>query len=235
MLDKKFLMCLVALVLIPVLVVDVLGHGLGVDRAPHIDFENRDVTVITKMNPSDMTVGDFSNAFMEVRFVEVFEIFSDKKIKGHICVEKIGGYSCKYDVPIKQTTFAVEVFKEEALLARQNFYAEDGILTVDIRPNNSCSIKEENPWMCTKYFGTEHPLVVNALYTFGQNNPVIDGAIFTEGGMYEITVKVLGAESPRSNLKDPLVFDLYISIAQEQLFWLNPETGQVFDSPKAVF
>ena len=51
------------------------------------------------MNPSDMTVGDFSNAFMEVRFVEVFEIDSDKKIEDQTCLEKLDGYLCKYDVP----------------------------------------------------------------------------------------------------------------------------------------
>lgn len=211
---------------------DVSGHGGGKDRAPEINFEDRDFTVIAKMNPSDMTVGDFSNAFMEVKFVEVFTINSDKKIENQTCLEKLDGYICKYDVPVKQTTFTIEVLKDQKLLARNNFYAEDGIMMIDIRPNDKCNVEDETPWKCTKYFGTEHPLVVEALYTFGQNNPVIDGPIFTEGGLYEIKVKVIGAESPRSNFKDPLKFDLFVSIAQEQTFWIDLVTGKVFDKPK---
>ena len=50
---------------------DVFGHGgNGVDRAPAIDFGNRNATVEVRMSPSDMTVGDFSNTFMEVTFLD---------------------------------------------------------------------------------------------------------------------------------------------------------------------
>ena len=223
---------IVTLIIISFVGSDAFGHGGGKDRAPEINFENRDVTVIAKMNPSDIAVGDFSNAFMEVKFVEVFKINSDKKIEDQTCIEKLDSYLCKYDVPIKQTTFTIEVLKDQKLLARNNFYAEDGVMMIDIRPNDKCGIEEEKPWKCTKYFGTKHPLVVEALYTFGQNNPVIDGPIFTEGGLYEIKVKVIGAESPRSNFKDPLEFDLYVSIAQEQTFWIDLITSKVFDKPK---
>ena len=234
MTNKKFLIVgiVVVLSLVPVFATDVFGHGGGRDRAPEINYENRDVTVIAKMNPSDMTVGDFSNAFMEVKFVEVFKTNSDKKIENQTCVYQLVDYLCKYDVPIKQTTFTIEVLKDQKLLARNNFYTEDGVMTIDIRPNDKCDAEEETPWKCTKYFGTEHPLVVESLYAFGQNNPVIDGPIFTEGGLYEIKVKVIGAESPRSNFKDPLEFDLYVSIAQEQTFWIDLVTGNVFDKPK---
>ena len=73
---------------------------------------------------------------------------------------------------------------------------------------------------CSKYYGIEHP-IAGALYTFGQNNPVIEGPIFTKGGLYHIKVSILGADSVRSNLLNPLEFDLYVTIAQEQIFYIN--------------
>lgn len=202
--------------------VNVFGHGgNGVDRAPELDLENRKVTVLGKMSPSDMTVGDFSNAFMEISFVEVFEIMSDKKIQGLLCEKMIENYACKYDVPIKQITYAIVVTKDDKLLARHMFYDEDGVLTIDIRPDDKCSIEESEPWKCAEYFGSKHPLIPDTLYTLGQNNPVIDGPIFTQGGQYDIKVEILGAESPRSNLLIPLEFELFVSIAQEQIFYID--------------
>ena len=95
---------------------DVFGHGgPGIDRAPAIDFENKNVTVEARMNPSDMTVGDFSNAFMKITFLD----------------EDTGE-------SFKQVTYAIDVYKKGELLARSNFYAEDGTITVDVRPNDSC-------------------------------------------------------------------------------------------------
>ena len=204
---------------------DAFGHGgSNVDRAPQIDFEKRKVTVITKMSPPDMTVGDFSNAFLEVKFVDVFENKYDKRVDGMNCFDWDfdGIFDCRYDVPIKQVTYRVEIEKQGKLLARHMFYAENGILTIDVRPDDKCSVDEnDEPWQCTEIKGTKHPIIEEALYAFGENNPTIEGSVFTKGGLYNIKVEVLGAESPRSNFNEPLVFDLYVSIAQEQTFWIE--------------
>ena len=191
------MLCLFSIFVFPFFSIDVFGHGgtPGIDRAPPIDFENRNVTVEAKMNPSDMAVGDFSNAFMEITFLD-----EDTEEK------------------FKQVTYSIDIYKKEELLARNNFYAENGTVTIDIRPNNSCD--ESFAWKCSKYYGVEHP-IAGALYTFGQNNPVIDGPIFTTGGLYHIKVSVIGADSVRSNLLDPLEFDLYVTIAQEQTFYIS--------------
>ena len=46
------IVCLSVILLVPVAVSDVSGHGNpGVDRAPAIDFENKKVTVDARMNP----------------------------------------------------------------------------------------------------------------------------------------------------------------------------------------
>ena len=185
-----------SILVIPMFSMEIFGHGNpGVDRAPAINFENKNVTVEARMNPSDMTVGDFSNAFMKITFLDddTGETF-------------------------RQVTYAVDVYKKGELLARNSFYAENGTVTIDIRPNSVCD--ESLVWKCSKYYGVVHP-IAGALYTFGQNNPVIDGPIFIKGGLYHIKVSVIGADSVRSNLLNPLEFDLYVTIAQEQIFYVE--------------
>ena len=118
----------------------------------------------------------------------------------------------------RQVTYAIDIYKKGELLARNSFYAENGTVTIDIRPNDVCG--DTVAWKCSKYYGTEHP-IAGALYTFGQNNPVIEGPIFVKGGLYHIEVSVLGADSVRSNLLTPLKFDLYVSIAQEHIFYID--------------
>ena len=191
------MICLFSIFVVPFFDINVFAHGgnPGIDRTPAINFENRNVTVEAKMNPSDMTVGDFSNAFMEISF---FDENTEENFK--------------------QVTYSIDIYKKGELLARNNFYAENGTITIDIRPNNSCV--ESFVWKCSKYYGVEHP-IAGALYTFGQNNPVIDGPIFTSGGLYHIKVSVIGADSVRSNLLNPLEFDLYVTIAQEQIFYIT--------------
>lgn len=210
MLKRKYLgIILVTLVVITLTTTDAFGHGgLGIDRAPAIDYENRNVTVEVRMSPSDMTVGDFSNAFMTIAFLDddTNELY-------------------------KQTTYRVSIYKGDKLLANKMFYAENGKVTIDIRPDDKCSIEEIEPWRCTQYLGTVHPLSLEALYTLGENNPVIKGPIFTRGGMYHINVEVIGV-GLAADLLDPLIFDVYIAIAQEQTFWIDMETGMVYDKPK---
>lgn len=196
--NKKHLVVLVILAItsLPLFATEVFGHGNpGIDRAPPIDFENKNVTIETRMSPSDMTVGDFSNAFLTLKFID-----SD--------TEEI----------FKQVTYAVEIYKKGELIARKNFYSEDGFLTVDIRPNKECN--EPLLWKCTKYYGTEHP-IAGALYTHGNENPVIEGPVFTSGGLYHIKAAVISAGSVRSNLSEPLEFDLYVTIAQEYTFYIT--------------
>ena len=188
----------------------VFGHGgEAKDRATSINFENRNVTVEAQMNPADMSIGNFSNAFMKITF---FDEDTEKAFR--------------------QVTYKLDVFKNGELLARKSFYAENGSIVIDIRPNDSCN--DDLLWKCSKYYGTVNP-IAGALYTLGQNNPVIEGPIFTRGGLYHINIEVIGAGSIRNNLLVPLVFDLYMSIAQEQHFTFEHHERTVPISVKTYF
>jgi len=126
---------LVTLTTIPLLSDDVFGHGLGGDVAPPISFAGMQVTISTMMTPSDITVGEFGSASLQIRF-----------------------FDQNTDTNLESVTYRVEVHQSGELLARETFFDRDGELNVEIRPKSDCS--EVQPWMCTIYYGDRAQLVM---------------------------------------------------------------------------
>jgi len=192
---------LVALTLIPLFSDDVLGHGLGADQAPPIDFGGMLVTVSTVMNPSDFTVGEVDRANLKVRF-----------------------FDQSTNTNLESVTFRVQVFQAGELLAREIFYDKDGELNIQIRPQKECF--DSHPWRCTIYQGARDP-ISGGLYERGSGVPVIQGPIFTKGGLYNISVVIEGATSPKTLVAEPLEFDTFVSVAQDQYFSIPKAYGVI--------
>ena len=178
---------MVALTAIPLLNSDAFGHGLGADVAPPISFAGMQVTVSTIMSPSDITVGEVDRANLQVRF-----------------------FDQNTDTNLESVTYRVEVFQAGELLAREWFYDKDGELNVQIRPKGGCF--EPEPWRCTIYYGDREP-ISGGLQGRGTEVPVIQGPIFTKGGLYNIQVIIDGATSPKTLVAEPLEFDTFVSVA----------------------
>ena len=183
---------LVSLACIPLFSDDIFGHGLGADQAPPIDFAGMLVTVSTMMDPSDITVGEVDRANLQIRF-----------------------FDQGTNTNLESVTYRVEVFQAGELLAREIFYDKDGELNVQIRPQDQCF--EPEPWRCTIYQGARDP-ISGGLYAQGTGVPVIQGPIFTKGGLYNINVVIEGATSPKTLVAEPLEFDTFVSVAQDQFF-----------------
>ena len=198
---------LIGISLAPIVVSDVFGHGLGGDVAPPISFEGMQVTVSTQLDPSDITVGEVSSANMQVRF---FDQLTDQNLD--------------------QVTFRVEVWRSGDLLARNLFFDLDGELNIEIRPIYNCT--ESEPWRCTTYGGSEHPSAAGALFVQGEGRPTITGPIFDKGGLYNIRVDIEGASSPRTLIAQLLRYDTFVSVAQEQDFFI--QTAQAQEIPVIV-
>ncbi len=172
------------------------GHGLGGDQAPPISFGGMEVTVRTDLSPSDITVGDLDTANMKIRF---FDVLTNQTLP--------------------QVTYRVEIYQNNALLARSLFYDNDGVLDVEIRPRGDCT--ETDLWRCTVYYGSEHVSAPGALYAEGSQRPVITGPIFEKGGLYNIRIDIEGATSPKALLSDVLSYDTFVSVAQDQFFTIQ--------------
>jgi hypothetical protein len=192
---------LVTLTCIPLFNDDVFGHGLGADQAPPISFAGMQVTVSTMMNPSDFTVGKVDRANLQIRF-----------------------FDQSTDTNLESVTYRVEVYQAGELLAREYFYDKDGELNVQIRPKGGCF--EPEPWRCTIYYGDREP-ISGGLQSRGTSVPVIQGPIFTKGGLYNIQVIIDGATSPKTLVAEPLEFDTFVSVAQEQFFSIPEASADI--------
>ncbi len=191
----------------PLIIEDVFGHGLGGDVAPPITFEGMQVTVSTQLDPADITVGEVKSANMQVRF-----------------------FDQTTDATFEKVTYRVEVWRSGDLLARNLFYDLDGELNIEVRPVLDCT--EPEPWRCTTYGGSEHVSAPGALFVHGSGRPLIKGPIFDKGGLYNIRVDVEGASSPRTQLAQLLSYDTYVSVAQEQNYFI--QTAQAQEIPVVV-
>jgi len=190
---------------------DAFGHGLGGDQAPPITFGDMEVTVRTQLTPSDITVGEVSSANMQVRF---FDTLTDKNLD--------------------KVTYRIEVWQSGELLARNLFYDLDGRLDVNIKPKFGCD--EIELWKCTIYGGSEHASAPLALYVQGAActddnldfcaRPTITGPIFVKGGLYNIKVDIISATSPRTLLATLLSYETFVSVAQEQNFFLKTANAE---------
>ena len=186
---------------VPALVPDVLGHGIGSDQAEPISFAGMEVTVLTEITPSDITQGDIDDVNMSIRFFDILT-----------------------DTTLEKVTYRVEVWQNEELLARNMFYDPDGTLDVEIRPKGGCS--ETNLWQCTIYGGSECASAPGALCVQGGGKPTITGPIFVSGGLYNVKVDIVGASSPVTPVSELLSYDTFISVAQEQDFFIKTANAE---------
>jgi len=190
---------LVSLTCIPLFSDDVFGHGLGADQAPPISFAGMQVTVSTMMSPSDITVGQVDRANLQIRF-----------------------FDQGTNTNLESVTYRVQIFQAGELLAREIFYDKEGELNIQIRPQDQCFDPE--PWRCTIYQGAREG-ISGGLYAYGSGVPVIQGPIFTKGGLYNISVVIEGATSPKTLVAEPLEFDTFVSVAQDQYFTIPEAFG----------
>ncbi len=195
----------IAIITISAITPNAFGHGLGGDQAPPPTFGDMEVTVSTQLTPYDITVGEVTSANMQIRF---FDTLTDQNLD--------------------KVTYRIEVWQSGELLARNLFYDLDGRLDVKIKPKSGCD--EIYLHQCTTYGGSEHVSAPGALFVQGQactddnldicGRPTITGPIFVKGGLYTIRVDIEAATSPRTVLATLLSYETFVSVAQEQDFFI---------------
>ena len=200
--NLPLLFILVGIFSIPIFVENVFGHGLGGDQAPPLSLAGSQVTVMTQLDPSDITVGEVDEANIQVRF---FDIDTDETF------EKV--------------TYRIEVWRSGELLARDLYYDVDGILNVRVQPVFNCN--EPRLIDCTTYQGSEHVSVPEACYVQNEGRCVIKGPIFDKGGLYNIRVDVEGATSTKTLLSQVLSYDTFVSVAQDQNFVIQTASAEI--------
>jgi len=203
MLSIKFavIIAIIGIFTIPAFAPNAFGHGLGGDQAPPLTFGDMEVTVRTDLTPSDITVGEVDDVNMKIRFFDTLT-----------------------DTTLEKVTYRVEIWQKGELLARNLFYDLDGILNVKIKPVSGCN--EILLWKCVVYGGSEHVSAPGALFVYGEGRPSMTGPIFVQGGLYNIRIDIEGATSPRTLVGTLLSYDTFVSIAQEQDFFIQTANAE---------
>ncbi len=206
------LVIIIGIFTIPVILPNAFAHGLGGDQAEPISFGDMEVTVRTDLNPSDITIGNIDDVNMKIRFFDTLT-----------------------DISLEKVTYRVEVWKSGDLLARNLFYDLDGRLDVELRPTFDCD--ESDLWKCTIYGGSEHVSAPGALFVQGAActddnldicaRPTITGPIFDKGGLYNIKIDIEAATSPKIVLAERLTYDTFVSVAQEQDFFIQTANAEI--------
>ena len=163
------------------------GHGEPII----VDLGGRQVGIETKLLPLDITLGNFSEATMSIRFYDVLT-----------------------DQSFDDVTYFVEIWRDEELLARELFFDFDGNLEVKIRPIGECN--EIEKFKCTEYFGAREP-ITGGYYDLA-GTPIIKGPILIEGGIYTLKIEIVGATGMTAQLVNPIRIQEQFSVPQEQTF-----------------
>ena len=130
--------------------------------------------------------------------------------------------------PLEHVTYRIEISYQGVLLARNLVYSENNTSIIQISPVSECD--ELELWKCTDYHGSEHVTAPGALYSYGENNIVIIGPTFSQVGLYDISIQIIGINSSRTELTNPQTFNFPVNISQENV--LLKETKKITYSPK---
>ncbi len=208
----SLLFTIIGIFSISLILPDAFGHGLGGDQAEPISFDGMEVTVRTQLTPSDITVGEIDSANMQIRF---FDTLTNKNLD--------------------KVTYRIDLYQNGELLAGNFWYDDDGRLDVKLKPKAGCD--EIRLIDCTTYGGSEHVSAPGALYVQGAactddnldlcGRTSITGPIFVKGGLYKIKVEIVAATSPRTLLVQNLIYETFVSVAQEQNFFFKTANAEV--------
>jgi len=154
------------------------GHGAGIEASPLIFTNDRQVKVTVELLPSDFYKSD------------------QKMIK-------IDAYDHTNRETIPNASFKIEIFNDNQLLLNEWFYAQDGILILEVNPDlivtdrNSIEISGQK-----NNFG---------LWEKTEDSPLfITGPIFDKGGIYTFKI-TLDAQDEMGQLSD-VIFEVQVSI-----------------------
>ena len=165
----------------------------GGQQAPPISFGDEQVTVNTSLFPSDFSPEENSSVDLRIRFYDSYS-----------------------NTNIESTTYRVQIFSGEELVANQMFFDKDGLLEVKIQPKSICDNKEL--WKCTKYHGESDPIVPNALTSSSSSKPVIIGPVFDKSGEYTVKTSIIGAKNPKTQTTEDIVFETSILVPSYKRF-----------------
>ena len=147
----------------------VYGHGLGIDTISSINIQEKQISVSVEMPMY------FENDQEQIT---------------------ITATDTETDETAKNVTFLIGIFKNNEMILRNYFFAEDGILPIVVTPTDDKEIiiYGEQDSLLGAWYGTD-------------SDPVeITGPLFNSGGLYTFEIEVRTIDEPTNIIEDSGVY-----------------------------
>ena len=114
----------------------------------------------------------------------------------------------KTDEPAKNVTFLIGLFHNGEMIFRNYFFAEDGILPINVRPTQDEKIIIHGEQ--DSLLGAWHPT---------ESNPIeITGPLFDSGGLYNFEIEVRTIDEPTNIVENSGVYNADLTLVETVSF-----------------
>lgn len=201
-------------------ILDTFAEQIDYDLAPAQELGGKQATVSTTLTrQSSLDEEDSLN--MEIRF-----------------------FDQQTNENFDEVIYRVEIWQNNELLAKNQFFDLDGRLDIKINPQNDCD--QDELLKCMVYGGLIHVVAIESLYVEGEEctdynldtcgRTSITGPLFTKEGRYSIKISIESIKHKSIVLREVLKYNNFLSMIQEQYFSVNTTNNdQAFISIKSHY
>ena len=119
---------------------------------------------------------------------------------------------------IEHVTYGIKLSKGDEQIFEDLFYDELGNLFIKIRSGNTEKITA---------FGNQEPTLGGWMKQDSNNPLVLEGPVFTSGGLYDFHVEIVAMDFPGNALDERITFNGAISIADKNFHEITTEDGSI--------
>ncbi len=159
----------------------VYGHGFGIDTISSVDVQGKELSISVEMP-----------MYFENQQDQITITATENETKENA----------------KNVTFLIGLFHKDEMIFRNYFFAEDGILTITVNPNqdDEITIHGEQDSLLGAWHGTE-------------SNPIeITGPLFQTGGLYNFEIEVRTIDEPTNIIENSGIYNADLSLIETVSF-----------------
>ncbi len=177
----------------------VYGHGLGIETISSIDVQGKSLTVTVEMPMY------FENESEQITITAIDD---------------------ETDETAKNVTFLIGLFHNGEMIFRNYFFAEDGILPINVKPTQEEKITIHGEQ--DSLLGAWHPT---------ESNPIeITGPLFNSGGLYNFEIEVRTIDEPTNIIENSKVYKVDLTLVETVSFiQKDTENNDIEFSLKSYF
>ena len=159
----------------------VYGHGLGIETISSIDVQGKSLTVTVEMPMY------FENESEQITITAIED---------------------ETDETAKNVTFLIGLFHNGEMIFRNYFFAEDGILPINVKPTQEEKITIHGEQ--DSLLGAWHPT---------ESNPIeITGPLFNSGGLYNFEIEIRTIDEPTNIIENSKVYKVDLTLVETVSF-----------------